>query len=328
MPAEATYVRPRHENKLVLAAALAACEVYQLNDGRAAVHNSAGDGHDAGDTANLSSEGQYTVLKTASEVWIKGAPLWWDRSAAKATCNEPIGSSDRDFFLGCAVADAAAADTTGVVNLNVQPQYIIDSTRDNGDTTVVKTVVGSTTVEVPDVKQRGGMLVLNFGTTAEAQKVDWISDRGFAVSSNWVAEILVELVTAADAAAADINVGVASGTHATNFETIAEFAAFQMNGADLNINAHSDDGTTDVAPTDTTIDWAAGTPVRLTLDGRNMANVRYYVNGAEVLAATANLGDLTLAAGPLYAIIHAEKTSDDSPLVFRARIRVRTAEQD
>ena len=46
-----------------------------------------------------------------------------------------------------------------------------------------------------------------------------------------------------------------------------------------------------------------------------------------VVSSFANLGTLTAASGPLYAIIHAEKTSDDSPLAFKARIRVRTMEQ-
>jgi len=269
-----------------------------------------------------------SVTKTASQVWIKGAPIWWDHSANAATCVEPIGSSDRDFYIGTATADALSAATTGSVLANETPKYIIDSSRDNGKTVIVKTVVGSTTLEVPQVYNRGGMLFMQFGTTAEAQKVDWLSDRGFAVGSNFVAEFLVELVTAADNAAVDINFGVASGTHATDFESVAEFCAFQMNGANLNINAHSDDGTTDVTITDTTLDWAAGTPVNLTLDGRDSTNVKYYVNGVEVLAATSNLGKLTAASGPLYAIIHAEKTSDDSPLGMRARVRVRTAQAD
>lgn len=308
-----------------LAAAVAAGDIWQLPDGRAGVFPTT---LASGALGAAQTEGQYIVTKATSQVWIKGAPIWWDHSANAATCNEPIGSSDRDFYLGTAVDDVAAATTTGIVNLNVQPSYIIDSARDNGDTVIVKTVVGSTTVEVPQVYNRGGMIFAQFGTTAEAQKVDWISDRGFAVGSNWIAEILLELVTAADAAAVDLDVGVASGTHATDFETIAEFAAFHLDGDDLNIDAHSDDGTTDKAPTDTTIDIAAGTPVRLTLDGRDLTDVKYYINGAEVLSAEANLGAISAAAGPLYAIIHAEKTSDDSPLAFKARIRVRTMEQD
>lgn len=315
------------ERTVVLAATLAACEVYQMSDGRAGVALGSQAGA-SGDSRKFTTEGVHKVTKAASQVWIKGDPIWWDHSANAATCLEPIGAGDKDFYLGTATEDATSAATSGYVNLNVQPYWIIDSCRDNGDSVIVKTVVGSTTVEVPQIYNRGGMLYMQFGTTAEAQKVDWLSDRSFAIGSNWVAEILIELVTAADNAAVDINAGVASGTHATDFEAVAEFAAFQFNGANLNINAHSDDGTTDVTITDTTVDWAAGTPVRLKLDGRDQTNVKYYAEGAEVLAATTNLGKLTAGSGPLYAIIHAEKTSDDSPLAFRARIRVRTMEVD
>lgn len=141
----------------------------------------------ANESTGWTDEGQHTVTKAADLVWIKGAPIWWDHSANAATPNEPIGSSDKDFFIGTAVDDATAAATTGVVNLNKEPAYIIDSTRDNGKTVIVKTVVGSTTVEVPQVYNRGGMIFAQFGTTAEAQKVDWLSDRGFAAGSNWTA---------------------------------------------------------------------------------------------------------------------------------------------
>lgn len=315
------------ERALKLAAAGSSGEVYQLADGRAGYLDQL-EAPDANDRVSFRTEGICQVIKTASQVWLDGDPIWWDHSANSATCNEPIGSSDRDFYLGTAVGDVASATTSGNVNLNVLPQWIIDSARDNGDSTIVKTVVGSTTVEVPQIYNRGGMLYMQFGTTAEAQKVDWISDRGFAIGSNWIAEILFELVSAADNAAVDIDFGVASGTHATDFETIAEFAAFHLDGDDLNIDAHSDDGTTDKAPTDTTIDIVAGTPIHFRLDGRSQTDVKYYINGSEVLSAEANLGVLTAGAGPLYAIIHAEKSADDSPLAFRARIRVRTMQQD
>lgn len=313
--------------KLTAAAAVASGEVWQMPNGRAAVYK----GQNAAEANDLTSwcdEGKATVVKTTSQVWIKGAPIWWDHSANAATCNEPLGSSDRDFYLGCAVEDVASATATGEVDLNKLPSYIIDSTRDNGDTAIIKTVVGSTTVEVPNVIQQGGMLRFNFGTTAEAQKVDWISERGFAIGSNWVAEILFELVTAADNAAVDINFGVASGGHDTDFDAVAEFAVFHLDGDDLNVDVQSDDGITDVAITDSTTDIVAGTPMRFTLDGRNIDNVKFYINGAETNAATTDLGDIGAGAGPLFAIIHAEKTSDDSPLVFKARIRVRTMQQD
>jgi hypothetical protein len=300
--------------------------VIQLYDGRAGIVKA---DCVSGNVVGLQVRGvAKSVAKTASQVWIKGAPIWWDHSANTATCNEPIGAGDRDFYLGVATADALAAATTGGVNLNVLPSYIIDSARDNGDTALVKTVVGSTTVEVPQIYNRGGMIYMQFGTTAEAQQVGWISDRSFTVSSNWVAEILFELVTAADNAAVDIDVGVASAIGTTDFEAVAEFAAFHMDGDDLVIDAHSDDGTTDVAPTTTTLSIAAGTPVRFTLDGRDVTNVKYYINGVEVNAGTTNMGVLTAATGPLFAVVTAEKTSDDSPLAFRVRHRVRTMQAD
>lgn len=325
--ADALYLRGPNDYRLTAAAATASGEVWQLPNGRAAVRCGL-NALAANDATNWTDEGQHTVTKAADLVWIKGAPIWWDHSANAATPNEPIGAGDRDFYIGTAVDDVVAATTTGVVNFNVLPSYIIDSTRDNGDTALVKTVVGSTTVEVPQIYNRGGMIYMQFGTTAEAQQVGWISDRSFTTASNWVFEGLFELVTAADAAAVDIDIGVASAIGTTDFEAVAEFAAFHLDGDDLVIDAHSDDGTTDVAPTTTTLSIAAGTPVRFTLDGRDQTNVKYYINGAEVNAATSNLGVLTAATGPLFAVVTAEKTSDDSPLAFRARLRVRTMEQD
>ncbi len=306
-------------------AASLAGEVVQLSDGRAGIIPT-----DVAASAKgaAQTEGIWTVTKAANLVWIQGGPIWWDHSANAATPNEPTGSSDRDFYLGTAYDDELAATTSAKVNLNVQPRYIIDSSRDNGDSAIIKTVVGSTTVEVPQIYNRGGMIFMQFGTTAEAQKVDWLSETMFAVGSNWIAEILFELVTAADAAAVDVNFGVASGGHDTDFDSVAEFAVFHLDGDDLNVDVQSDDGTTDVAITDSTTDIVAGTPMRFTLDGRDMSNVKFYINGAETNAATTDLGNLAAATGPLRAVIHAEKTSDDSPLAIRARIRVRTMQED
>lgn len=312
-------VRDGKTYRLTAGAAVPVGKIFQLPNGRAATYTS-GAGAALGDSTPWTDEGQYTVAKKG-EVWLDGDPIWWDRSAAAATCLEPVGAADRDFFLGAAVGDAASADASGVVNLNVQPAWVIDTTRDNGDTVLVFTA------GAPYLFNRGGMLAGGFSTTAEAQKVDWLSDRSFALDANWVVDILLEVVTAPDDAAVDLDVGVGSGTHATNFEDVAQFAAFHLDGDDLNIDAHSDDGVTDIPPTDTTIDWAAGTPVRLKLDGRDPNNVRFYVEGDEVLSGTANLGDIDGASNALFAVIHAEKTADDSPLEFRARIRVRTMEQ-
>lgn len=322
---DAIFVRGSCEdNRVVVAAAVAAGEIRQLANGRAGVYtglNAAA----AGDNSNFTMEGKFTVTKTASQVWIDGAPIWWDHSANAATCIMPLVAGDRDFFLGAAVGDASSAATTGVVDLNVEPRYIIDSTRDPFDTVVVKTVVGSATVEVPDAKARGGAIEMNFGTTAEAQKVDAMSKRSFALASNWIMEGVINIITNGDAAAVDINIGVANGTHATDFEAIGEFVSLQFDGASLNINASSDDGTTDVTITDTTVDFVAGTPIFFAIDGRNPDDVQIYVNGVLMLGST--VFTLAAATGPLKAIAHMEKTSDDSPGTVQVTMRVRTAEQ-
>jgi predicted RecA/RadA family phage recombinase len=307
------------------AAATSAGEVLQLRDGRAGVAQT---DVDSGDVVGMKVAGLHLVAKTATQVWQDGGPIWWDHSANTATCVPRMGASDRDFFLGVAVGDALSAATTGYVNLNVQPRYEIDLARDAFVTAVVKTVVGSTTVEVPHVEPRGGGVALILGTTAEAQKVDVMSERSFAVGSKWIVEGEVTIETNSDNAAGDFNIGVASGTSATDFDAIAEIAAIHTDGNSLNINVQSDDGTTDPAIADTTLDFVAGTPFSYVLDGRDMSNVKFYIDGVEVNAATTDIGGMPLAAGPLKLIAHLEKTSDDSPGTYVInKLRVRTAQR-
>ncbi len=314
----------RHERELVAAVAPAVGEIWQMPDGRAAVLSGAnGNTAAAGDKVGFCTEGQFTVTKTASQVWIDGAPIWWDHSANAATCVPPLTTGDRDFFLGSCVGDATAAATSGVVNLNVEPAYIVDLHRDGGDTAIVNTSGACY------ITSRGGTLEAGFSATAEAQKLDWLSKRSFALASNFVLEAVVEVVTTADADVADLSIGVASATHASDADTITESAFFHFDlGADLNIDAESDDGTTEVAATDTTVDFAVGTPVHLVLDGRDPSNVKYYINGVEVLSETANLGDISAATGPLKALFHLEKTANDTAGVVQLdMLRVRTSEQ-
>jgi hypothetical protein len=324
--ADAVYNRGRHDTRVVLAAAASSGEVRQLADGRAGVLQGLSAGA-ISDTRTYKTDGKHVVTKTASQVWLDGAPIWWDHSANSATCVPPTTTGDRDFYLGTSVGDAASADTEGTVDLNIKPEYIIDVHRDGGDTAIVKTVVGSTTVEVPNLISRGGTLEAFFGTTAEAQKVDWLSKRSFPVGSKWILEAIVEVVTNADADVADLTVGVANGTHASDFQSVTEFATFHFDmGADLDLDAQSDDGTTDVAPTDTTINWAVGTPIHLVIDGRDHEDIQFYVDGVNVLPAT--VFTLTAATGPLKAIFHLEKSANDSPGTVQIdHLAVRIAEQ-
>jgi len=323
---DAVLIRGAHDRRLLAAAAIASGEIYQLPSGRAAYKKGV-NAAAAGDTVAFSDEGQVTVPKTASQVWIDGGPIWWDHSANAATCIPPMAAGDRDFFLGSAVGDAASADTTGAVNLNVRPVYEIDLQRDEFDAIIVKTVVGSTTVEIPVVKTRGGTNLLIFGTTAEAQKVDLLSKRSFAKGAKWIVEGIVNVLTNSDNAAGDFNIGVANATHATDADSITEACFLHTDGNALDISAASRDGTTTVAITDTTTDFAVGTPFHFVMDGRNLADIQIYINGVLQLGST--VFKLDAATGPLKLLAHLEKTSDDSPGTYGiVALRMRQMQQD
>lgn len=295
-------------------------QVLQTSDGRAAIVMTPVDVSENASATGVTA-GIFRVPKKTSQVWIDGAEVWWDHSANVATCVPPMGAvaDDKDFFLGTIYGDALAADTEGYVNLNVHAEYIYDVHRDGGDTAVVLTA------GAPYLYSRGGSIEAGFSTTAEAQKLDILSKRSFPLSSNPILEAIVDIVTTADADVADLSVGFVNATHASDADSITESVLFHYDlGADLNIDAESDDGTTEVAATDTTVDAVVGTPHFLCIDGRDPSNMKYYINGAEVLAATSNLGNVAAATGPLKALFHLEKSSNDSPGVVQLdMLRVR-----
>lgn len=296
------------------AAALTAGAVVQLPDGIVGIP-----ANDIAATAKgaVTIEGIFTVAKTASVVILDGAEVYWDHSANSATY---APANDRDFYLGRAVGDAASADTTLKVDINKRPNYVIDLHESAWDHVPVLTS------GTPSLAMVGGTARAAFSATAEAQKLDLLSKRSFPVASNWILDAIVEVSTNADADVGDLNIGVANGTHASDADSITEsvFVHLDMGGS-LNILAESDDGTTEVAATDTTIDWVVGTPFHLSIDGRNETDIQIYINGALVLSGT--VFTLADATGPLKALFHLEKSSNDSPGVVELdRLTVRIAE--
>lgn len=281
-------------------AAVSAGEVVHLADGRAAVATTA---IAAGVKGSVAVSGIYQVAKTSNVVLLDGMEIWWDASAGSATYWH---GNDEDFILGTLVGDAASSDTTCYVNLNGRCLPIIDIQRDGGATVPVLTA------GTPYVISRGGSLALGFSATAEAQKVDWLSQRSFPIASDWIAEFVFAITTDADADVADLSLGVASGTHATDFESVAEFVVIHQDmGADANVDVDSDDTSTDVGIQDSTIDRVVGTPIHVMLDGRTPTDVQVYINGVLVLGST--VFTLAAATGPLKLVAHLEKTSNDSP---------------
>lgn len=295
---------PDFVNVTVPTGGIANGEVLLLPDGRAGYYRG-GIAAVAGATASLQVCGRVTLAKTASVVVLPGGRVYWDRSANTAT---PLqAAAGADFFVGVSPDGAASAATTIEVDLNVKPKYLTCLGDGGWDCAVVRTA------GYPFVGDRGGEFNVQCDVTAEAQKGDLLSRHSVPVTVPMIFEAIFQVVTTADADQADLTVGLANGTHASDADSITEFAGFHADlGADLNLDAESDDGTTEVAATDTTVDLVAGTDVEVWLDARDLTNIKYYVNGVEVCAATANLGDIRLATGPLKALFHLEKAANDT----------------
>lgn len=276
-------------------------EVIQLADGRAAVVL----GLTAcveNDPAALKTSGQVTLAKTASVVILDGDRVYWDRSANTAT---PLrAAAGADFPIGVAVGDAASAASTVVVDLNKEPVYTIDALRDPTDTAIVLSA------GTPAVTMRPGQAEITFSATAEAQKADIMSVHSVPVTVPFIVEGRVAIYDIGDNAALDINIGIANGTNATDADDITEAVFLHLDGTALDILAESDDGTTEVVATDTTVDAVDNTYFDFRMDCRDLTDIQLYINGVNVLPAS--VFKLDAATGPMKLLAHLEKTSDNT----------------
>lgn len=291
-------------------------EVIQLSDGRAAFV--AGQvARVSGDQAALKTTGQVTLLKTASVVILEGDLVYWDRSAGTATPLQAVAGAD--FPIGVAVSDAAAADSTVIVDLNKKPHYLIDMMRDPFDTVLVLTA------GTPALTMGPGYTKLAFSATAEAQKVDALSQKSIPVAIPFIVEGRMAVYDIGDNAAVDINVGLANATHATDGDAITESVFLHLDGTALDILLESDDGTTEVAAEDSTIDAVDDTYFDFRMDCRDLTDIQIYINGVLMKAASVYaLGDAT---GPMKLLAHIEKTSNDTLGEIRiAHLAVRTTD--
>jgi len=280
-------------------AAFSAGDVIQLRDGRAGV---IAQDCVSGDVVGVDVGGIFEVAKTASMVVLIGSRLFWDHSANKAHL---LHSNDRDFYLGCAEEDKAAAGTVVRVALNKHPEYTL-SLGDGFASIPVLTAGINTRI----IGHKEGVSLI-FDLTAEAQKMDALSLRGLAPAAIPIVDALICINTNGDDAAFDLNVGLANGTHATDADSITESLFVHVDGASANINIESDDGTTEVAATDSTVDFTAGTPFLVQFDLRNLSDIQVYIDGVNVLPSS--VFKLNAATGPLKLLAHMEKTSNDSP---------------
>ena len=295
-------------------AAVAAGEVVQIYDGRAAVAPTA---IAAGVKGSVSVAGIYKVLKTASEIHVPGQRIYWDESASTATCVPSITAGD--FWIGTCVEDIAASSATTTVDLNKNYRGTIDAATETFASVPVLTAGD------PRVTNVGGGMRFVLDATNEAQKIDALSHRAVSLASDWIffADVVID---AAAGSATDISIGVADGTDNTDFQSVATFCTIHIDGGSQDILVQSDDGAADVAPTDSNINWTAATPFNVVIDGRNPADILLYINGIRETASAITLA-ISAAANGLKACVHIEKTSStNTASVTVANMKITTAD--
>lgn len=300
---EAIYTRSGFDRSLSAPASVDAGQVTQTADGLAAVYDSQ-KAASSGQRIVLKTEGQYTMPKNTSTVLLDGGCAYWDHSAGEVVYRK---NNDRDFFVGTVVGDYGAGDATAVVNLNVRPAYLLDLARDS----FLTTITGTQALGGLSLLRRGGAHHFVLSSTSEAQKLDALSVEGFSKDANAIIEGAFRVVSDGAGTAVDVSIGIANGTHATDADSITESLFVHLDANNTNINLESDDGTTEVAATDTTLDYTEGSSlserVEFWFDLRDPADIQCYINGALVLGATTF--SLNAASGPLRLLVHVEKTS-------------------
>lgn len=328
---DARYVRDWNEQLITAAASVSVGEVFQLASGEAAVYLGIPTGGafnpvgaSSGDRTLFETAGKYTVTKATGIAILDGGPVYWDHSANAATFRQV---SDRDFFIGCAVGDSGSGDASLVVDLNKQPQWTVDLGRDAFQSVLVGTpAAGGFGFPV----RLGGSHIFELTATSEAQKVDALSVDGFAKVANAIASFGWRVLSDGAAGSQDISIGLANGTHASDADAITESILFHLNGGDTVIYAESDDGTTEVAATDTTTTYTEGSALANRVEGwidfRNPADPQLYINAVKVLEAS--VFNVDASAGPWFVLIHVEKaTGTDVYKLALDWARVRTMEQ-
>jgi predicted RecA/RadA family phage recombinase len=283
-------------------AALAVGEIIHLPDGRAGYAQRP---IDAGELGAVQTTGIVIVQKTTGQVMLKGSRLYWDHSASSASLL--FGSNTADFYLGTVFETAASAATTVKVVLNGNPFYSV--ALKDGFTSLP--IVSTTANPAGHMFSVGNGVNAVFDTAAEAQKWDALSTRSIAAGTKGILTALVCVNTNGDDAAFDLNIGLANGTHATDAGLITESLFLHINGNDLNLYLESDDGTTEVAETDSTVDFAVGTQVLVQWDLSDWTDPQVYINGVNVLPSS--VFNISAGTGPWKLLFHMAKTANDSP---------------
>lgn len=304
-------------------AAISLGELYQLPDGLAGYALKT---YASGAIARFQMSDVVTVPKTTGVVLLPGQRAYWDYSAGSITYKK-VG--DRDFYAGRVSgvpnsSDGLWASATGFVNVNLNsdPGYdlwMCGPGKGSGSAAWKTAITGTQAVDTMGLYPRGGLKVIH-SATSEAQKIDALGLDTFSRDANAIIEFVFRVPSDGAGTVVDINVGVASDTHATDADSIAIHLFMHLDANNVNINFQSKDGTTTVASTDSTIDYTEDTGFLLAnrvfvqMDIRDPSDIQIYVNGALVLPAT--VFRLDNAASEVRLLLHAEKTSSTDTYEF------------
>lgn len=289
-------------------AAGAGGQVIQLADGRAGVVSGAdasSDAYASGDLITVYTSGRFSVLRTASINLLAGGRAYWDRSANTATFTNASG----DYFMGRVVEDSLAAASLVIVDLNVEPSYQIELHKGQWNNT------NTLGLGVTKVAEGSSVLAGAFDAVAEVALAAIYSVDTIPIADLGIVELKVAIYDIGDDAALDYSFGIANGAGA-DMDAVTEAVLFHLDGNDATIFCESDDGTTEVAATTSTIDCVDDTYFELWIDCRNIDDIQLYIDAVNVLPAS--VFKLDAATGPLFVLAgHAEKTSNDTTAEFR-----------
>jgi hypothetical protein len=301
-----------------LAAAASVGDLHQLRDGRPGYMTGLNAAGNAGDQRTFQASDQVTLPKAPNIALLDGGRAYWQRANGYVSFNTTPGG--RDFYCGRIVGDALPAATQVVVNLGIDAGYDLDLAAKPFAAAPVLTAGN------PTIARYGGAHLLKLDATNEAQKIDGLSDDGFATGACAIVEAIVKVIADDSSTNGVFSIGVASGTHATAFTSIADSIGVQVKNHDGKIYAESKTAGVTVAPTDTTKTYAVGTPFEIWIDMRIPAACKIYVNGVQVLTAT--VFDISASAVAWYLLCHLVKASStDTFQVQVNRLTARTAEQ-
>ena len=286
------------------AAALASGELIQLDDGRAAYVDGL-NARAAGDAVNMKTEGIVDLTKTAALVMLPGMMIYWDRSANAALITPASG----DFYAGLCVKDAAAGDATVRVDLNVLPNYLINWDGSDGEVLWTHEATDGSGVVAATTQTRTILAFDAVAEVAQAALFPTLTRHHAPVADGPILHMRLAIFDIGDDGSLDITFGLANGSHATDFDSVTEAVVFHLDGNALAIFAESDDGTTEVAATDTTVVAVDDAYTDFVIDARNLSDIQLYIDGVNVLPAS--VFKLAAATGPIFPIVHLEKTSND-----------------